>query len=294
VPRRLVVIANPAAGRGTGARALAALAPALARHGVPPGDIRCTSASGDEATLTARAVDDGADVIAALGGDGTVSRVGATLAEQRADAALLVLPAGTGNDFAKSLDTPHDAAQRLALAADGARRRIDVGAIDGAPFLNAAGFGFDADVVRATLGARWLRGTALYAGTALRRLVGYPGLMAALDGAPRARRVLVAFANGHTFGGAFRIAPAARLDDGLLDAVLVDDAPPLGRVALLARVVRGTHGTSPAVTMRRAATFTLALDAPAICQADGELRTITRDQVTITTWPRALVVVARD
>jgi diacylglycerol kinase (ATP) len=291
----LVIIGNPAAGRGTARRRAAALATSLARHGLTvDGVVRWTTRQGDEARLTQQAIDEGATLIGALGGDGTISQVGGTIAVAGANAVLLPLPAGTGNDFVKSLAVPaHDHAAMLALAIDGSHRLIDVGQVDGVPFLNAAGFGFDADVVAATREVRWLSGAALYAGTALRRLLGFRGVMAALNGTAPRRRVLAAFANGRVFGGAFHIAPDAELDDGALDAVLVDDASLVRRVSLLMSVARGTHGTRAEVHSTRAAQFVLHLDGPAEYQADGELRRTRTGIVSIDTMPAALRVVAR-
>jgi diacylglycerol kinase (ATP) len=293
----LVIIANPVAGRGAARQAAARLEPALRRLGLAPDRVmRWTTSSGDEAQLAHHAIADGATIIGALGGDGTISRVGGAMATAGSGATLLTLPAGTGNDFVKSLAAPaHDHEAMLRLAADGARPSIDVGMVDDTvPFLNAAGFGFDADVVAATAGVHYLSGSPLYAVTALRRLVPFRGVTLALGQAPPRRRVLAAFANGRTFGGAFRIAPTARLDDGLLDAVLVDDASLGRRIALLAAVARGAHAEYREVTHTQAANFSLRFDGPVVYQADGELHRTSSGVVNISTRPRALRVVARD
>jgi diacylglycerol kinase (ATP) len=181
----------------------------------------------------------------------------------------------------------------LRLAADGIDCAIDVGTVDGAPFLNVAGFGFDADVVAATAGAHRLSGPALYAVTALRRLRGYRAASMSVNGAPVRPRVLAAFANGRAFGGTFQIAPSAELDDGLLNAVLVDDVPLLRRVHVLTAVMRGTHLLQSGVTQTLGSTFSLSFDTPMVYQADGELRETAGSEVRVAIRPRAIRVVAQ-
>jgi diacylglycerol kinase (ATP) len=193
----------------------------------------------------------------------------------------------------KSLSAPtHDHNAMLRLAADGVDRAIDVGVVDGAPFLNVAGFGFDADVVAATAGAHRLSGAALYALTALRRLRAYRAAPISVNGAPVRRRVLAAFGNGRAFGGAFRIAPSAELDDGLLNAVLVDDVPLLRRVHVLTAVMRGTHVQQPGVAHTLGSSFSLSFDKPVVYQVDGELRETAGSEVCVAVRPRALRIVA--
>jgi diacylglycerol kinase (ATP) len=290
---RLAVIGNPAAGGGAARGAAAKLAPSLQHLGLNPAQVlRWTRAPGDERRLVQQALHEGASTIGALGGDGTISLVGAAIVEANSTARLLPLPAGTGNDFVKSLAAPtHDHSAMLRLAADGAARAIDVGMVDDAPFLNVAGFGFDADVVAATAGARRLSGSALYAVTALRRLHAYRAAPLSVDGAPVRRRVLAAFANGRAFGGAFRIAPSAELDDGLLNAVLVDDVPLLRRIRVLAAVMRGAHLQQSGVTHTPGSSFSLSFDGPVVYQADGELRETRGSEVGVSIRPRALRVV---
>lgn len=256
---------------------------------------RHTSAPGDEVRLVRDALEAGATTIAVLGGDGTWSKCAAALVSTgSADRCRLAfLAGGTGNDFVKSLDAPaHDPAAMAELCADPrAERRVDMARLDGSWFLNVAGFGYDAAVVEAMLRPQWLRGRARYVGAALSRLHAYPGTAVSFDdGVSWETTLLLAVANGRAFGGAFRIAPSAQVDDGALDLVSVGDAGLAARLVLFARVVLGRHEQSAAVRTDRARAFTLRFRLPPLYQADGELHRAASDVVTIESVPQVLRV----
>jgi diacylglycerol kinase (ATP) len=272
-PTRLLV--NPAAGRGRALRRLDGATRALSRVG--PLDVVRTAERGDEARLALEAAADGVRTLAVLGGDGTVSQVAGALATAGADTSLAILAAGTGNDFAKSLGAPvHDYAAMAERIARGRTRRVDVGRLGGRPFVNAAGFGFDVAVLERMTRARWLRGDALYLAAALAELFRFGGVDARVRVAAdvldqRARWLLVVLANGQWFGGSFRIAPSAQLDDGRLDLVLVRDTSAWRRARLFAAAPFGAHVRAPEVQTHSGDAFTVTPDRPAAAELDGEL-----------------------
>jgi diacylglycerol kinase (ATP) len=294
VTTRACLIANPAAGRGLGARLLPAVADAFARHGVT--DVRLTVAPGDEVRQVRAALEAGCGTIAVLGGDGTWSKAAAELARAGAPARLAFVAAGTGNDFVKNLPEPSCDAEAMArlVAGDAGGEadewRIDMAAVNGEFFLNVAGFAFDVAVLARVERTRWLGGNAVYAYAALRELLFYAGLDAALDGGPPQRHLLLAFANGAHFGGTFHVAPGARIDDGLLDAVMIPDIGRIARPGLLARAARGTHVRHSRVGVRRAAAFSLEFAEPPLYEADGELRRASSREVRVESRPGALRV----
>jgi diacylglycerol kinase (ATP) len=327
MPSPIVLLVNPAAGSGRAARRAHDAERVLRRLG--PVRVETSRVPGDEARIAAEAARDGARAVVVLGGDGAVSHaarglIGAGPAGLAVP--LAVLAAGTGNDFARSLRLPaRDVDRMAALIGAGATRTIDAGTIDGEPFVNAAGFGFDADVLERSLSPGLWRGAARYAGTALGRLFRYRGFRAALsatagvgdanddrdDGsdsfgttgasdagdagtAPARHWLMIVLGNGQWFGGAFRIAPEARLDDGALDAIAIAEVRAVGRAALFAAALRGAHLSRAGVTTHRAAAFTLRFDTPPRYQADGELRQARGRRVRVGVLPRALRVVARD
>ena len=288
---RIRAIVNPASGRGRGARRLPALRTAFASAGIT--DIETTIAAGDEHRLARQALDDGCTTVIAVGGDGTWGKVAAGLAGSECRLALVAT--GTGNDFAKTIGIPAaDPAAMARLARDGPDQRIDMGRVGDTRFLNIAGFGFDASVMRAMLDIGWLSGEALYLFASARQLFAFPGLAVhtAPGGAEGFRnRLLLALCNGRRFGGSFIIAPNASVDDGLLDAISVGDATPLRRAALFAAAMSGMHLRYPEVTERRAKAFTLRFESPPLFQADGELHQATATELEVACISRTLRIV---
>ncbi len=306
-PPSLVVIANPASGRGRGARVVRALEARLAEIGGESANVslQLTNFPGEEQVLAREAARGGAHTILAVGGDGTWGNVARGILAAGGTSRLALLAAGTGNDlsFAARLDV-RDIDTALAIARGGGERRIDVGEVEGVHFVNCVGFGFDAEVVRETLGVSWLRGHAVYLLTAARLLFGYSGFEAQLrvgedeavtDAAPApvppgatTRHLAVIVANGPRIGGGFLISPDAKVDDGLLDVVRVADVSPWRRAVVFSGAPRGTHLHAPEVSLRRAQRLALTFGAPPVFEADGELHQARSSTLVIRCLPGAL------
>ena len=288
------VIVNPAAGRGRGGQMLPRIREVFAALGVSAVDV--TGSAGEERALADRALADGCTTLVAVGGDGTWSNVAGAILASGADCRLALLAAGTGNDFAKTVGVPAGDLEATArLAVEGGDARVDVGRIEGRHFLNIAGFGFDIAVLEDCARITWMKGGNLYLVSALRQLFGYPGVEIAV-GSPlrergKARHLMLVIANAKHFGGSFHIAPGAELADGLLDAVSILDAPPLGRIGLFVATTRGTHTADPRVITEQASRFTLRFPAPPAYETDGEYRRAESDVLEIECVPNALRVV---
>ncbi len=270
---RPLVIVNPAAGRGRAVRVWEGL-----RHLESRVECVTSEAPGHARHMALEATRRGVDRVVAIGGDGTVSEVAGGLAGT--DVALGIVPAGTGNDFSRALGLPTTPEAAAQVALDGSGRRVDLGEVHigerCVAFVNVAGCGFDAEVVRRTRAAPRMGGMVPYFIGIMRTLWAFrPRPMRfVVDGQPLERRALgVAVANGHSYGGGMRIAPGAVIDDGLFDVCLIGDVSPVRLLALLPRLYAGTHDGHPAVEF-----FTcreLRVDpmesANVCCQADGEL-----------------------
>ena len=259
--------------------------------------------------------------MAVLGGDGSVSIAARALIAVGGGTSLAILAAGTGNDLAKSLGAPvHDYGAMAWLIARRAARRIDAGMVDNVSFVNAAGFGFDAETIARLASSapgasiqppRWDGPSrSRYVRAALGALWSYRGFSASIsaDGAdgpsavdtrgagagapPRTSRLMLVFANGRSFGGAFLIAPDADVGDGALDMVSIGDAVPGRRIALFARAMRGTHMSCAEVSSRQGASFVLQFDEPPLFEADGELHQARNATVNVRCIPAAVTVVA--
>jgi diacylglycerol kinase (ATP) len=292
----LFVVFNPRSGKGRGARLVAPVLQALGgatAHGI-------TATAGDEGRLTTEALGQGYRRIVAVGGDGTWSNVGNAIIRSGVDAALGLVPAGTGCDLAKSLGVPaRDLARCTRIARDGHSRRIDAGRIEDRYFLNVAGFGFDIAVIEDSWKVRFLGGDLLYLYCALRQLHRFPGfpVSLAVDGeAPsRVEMLMLVAANARIFGGGFKIAPEADLGDGRLDVVCFANMPLLRRLSIMGRLLRGTHGRAPEVASRRGRRLDLRFDAPPAYETDGEWHRAASAALTIEAVPGALrVLVPRE
>lgn len=231
-----------------------------------------------------------------MGGDGTISRVADALLRGEARCALAVVPAGTGNDFAKTLGVASHTPEEIAkLVATAEPTRIDVAVADGRYFINSCGFGFDASVLAATRRVRFLKGDALYIYSALTQLFTYRGLPMTIDGSvseSRQELLMVTVSNGRFLGGAFHIAPGASVLDGELDVCVVQDASLAQRMRLFSAALRGTHGSLSSVRTFRTRSMSLSFDSPPALELDGELRRAGSTEVRIECIPRALEVIA--
>ncbi len=289
------MIWNPASGRGRGARMHEHLRAAFASHGID--DLRHTLAPGDEARLVHEAIADSIETIVVAGGDGTWGKCAVALGKAGSPARMAFVAAGTGNDFAKNLRAPARDLEAMAalVAGGGVERRVDLGRVDDAWFANVAGFGFDVAVLHASKRIPLLRGPAVYVAAALHELLGYAGLDARLSGTGEdptrwQRRLMVVFANGKEFGGTFRIAPDALVDDGRLNALVFNDFAKAARVPLLIGALRGTHVRNPRVRHIAAGTFTLECREAPWVELDGELHRASGPSVTIASVPSVLRV----
>ncbi len=269
----LAIVVNPVAGSARRARlrrALEAVGAWLDRRGVRY-CIRMAERPGHARELAAQAVAEGAARVAAWGGDGTVNEVGAALAFQRA--ALVLVPTGSGNGLARELGIDPRPARAIAQALDGTVRAVDAGEWGGRLFFNVAGAGFDAHVAR-LFNARppGRRGPWPYVTITIREAFRYEPrrYRVWLDGEERAGRFLtIVLANSCQFGNRIRIAPEARLDDGWLNAVLVDDRS-VARQFWRARHLLGDPTRAEGVLRRPVRTIAVEGASVLACQVDGE------------------------
>ena len=287
--RRLAVIVNPTAGRG---RALATLRAACAELDRIGADYRVEESKGlDHARGAAEAAIAARETVVAVGGDGLVACLASVLCGS--PGALAVVPAGRGNDFARAIGVPSEPAAAARVAVEGRERLIDVGEVDGKPFLCIASVGFDSDVNRLAAGARLARGRLAYVYAALRALAGWKHATFEVRVDGRAQTFAgysVAVANTGVYGGGMKLAPHARLEDGLLDVVTVATAGKLDFLMTFSKVFRGRHVAHPAIGFQTAETVALDAERPFDVYADGE--PIGRLPVTVRVRPRALRVIA--
>jgi len=275
VPRRILVIANPASGHPRRAASrLRRVVAELERHGCTV-VIRHTGAAGDAERL-AREAEPAFDLIVAAGGDGTVSEVANGLAA--ALRPMAVLPLGTGNVLARTANLP-SAPRRLArLIAEEAPRAIWPGRAGERLFVAMTGIGFDAEVVAALSEPLKRRiGRLAFAWAILRCLQRYrrSEIVVEIDGASH-RAASVVILNGRCYAGGFVLAPAARLDDRLLHVVLFRGTGRLAALRSLGAMLVGLLHRLPEVSVLAARSVRVtacpgAADRPPLVEIDGDI-----------------------
>lgn len=223
----LAFIVNPAAGNGNALKTEALLKAELKKRGTDAAFLR-TEAPGHAAELArmAAAQPDCTGVVA-VGGDGTCYEVACGL--MGSGAPLGIIPAGTGNDFIKTVGIPRKALEALKLILKNEPRPVDVGRMNDRLFLNVSGTGFDVTVLDYTLAAKkYVKGILPYLIGLVRAIRHYKPvhLRFTADGVTEERDVLIcSVANGRFFGGGIPICPDASPDDGYFDLVVVDNKP---------------------------------------------------------------------
>jgi YegS/Rv2252/BmrU family lipid kinase len=286
---RALLIRNPAAGRGRAQRAWPGILQKLEGFDF---DEVVTSRPGEAIAIAENAKH---PVVIACGGDGTVHEVVNGLMRGGAKAVLGVIPAGSGDDFAKMLGNP------LEKLLAGKAKAVDIGRItaDGEIryFANGMDIGFGAHGARNVASVpRFLTGLRAYLGALVLTLVRYPLLRVRMqvDDGPAAEvaTVMTAVMNGSTFGGSFRVCPEARADDGLLDLLIVDPVGRLEILGLVPKILRGTHAGDPRLKLLRAKRVRIESEAPLLVEADGEIAFAAARRLEIELLPGALRVLA--
>jgi diacylglycerol kinase (ATP) len=194
------------------------------------------------------------------------------------DAIFAVLPAGSANDYARTLGMPRgDVAAAVDAIAAGRTDTVDTLKVSVADrerrFLNVVGTGFDAVVAGRAEKIPVLRGAGRYVLALLAELPRFHAATLTLDvdGATRElRAMMVAIANGTSYGGGMRVAPTATLTSGQLEVCVVGEISKPQFLRAFPRVFRGTHVTHPAVTMLSGHRVSIAADRPLRLIGDGE------------------------
>ncbi|MGI6632822.1 MAG: diacylglycerol/lipid kinase family protein [Bacillota bacterium] len=284
-PKRVLVILNPTAGHGKTKKRLPQVQIALDNYGIPY-EIVETERPGHATELAASASHNGFDVLAAMGGDGTLSEVvnGLMQARERGaktTAKLAAIPSGTGNDFIGGSRLFEDWQDALLALVNPSVCNMDVlHFADSGGFsryvINSFGVGYDAYVVKRVmeLGARKI-GNLSYMFEALRGLFYFkPGtLSVSVDEGPGReyeRTWIFAVTNSEKFGGGMTVCPGALPDDGLLDFAFLHGVPRKNLPGLVFKVRGGKHIGKPGVVRGSARSITVNAPEGFPCHIDGD------------------------
>ncbi|GGZ71889.1 MULTISPECIES: YegS/Rv2252/BmrU family lipid kinase [Streptomyces rochei group] len=290
--RQFTAVVNPTAGGATSAAALLGVARLLREAGAGL-ETEYSRSLGHAREIARRAGEDGR-VVLAVGGDGMAGGIGGALSGT--GATLGLVPAGRGNDFARALGLPTEPAALAELLLRGEPRPVDTIEVtsavhDRTVVLGSVYAGVDALANRHANDTRLLRGAASYYAGALRAVTGWrpTRYRVTVDGEEHAfTGYTTVAANSGYYGFDRRIAPSARVDDGLLDVVMIHHAPRLLFFALMNELASGAHVRRPQVRVVRGREVRIEADRAVPYGADGEVEALV--PVTARVLPGALRV----
>jgi diacylglycerol kinase (ATP) len=271
----IAVVANPTSGRGKGARLIPKVESLLRSLGIRH-TMHISAGPEDPERMSREAVDRGAKTIVALGGDGHVGTCANGVIGT--GAALAVIPAGTGNDFAMMLGLPvKDPLAAARLLENPVTRQLDVVRVATPErerfYVNVAGAGFDSEVNAYANRIRFVKGKAKYVLATFVLLPRFkPGQFhVTVDGDERdLPGMLIAVGNGVSFGGGMKVCPTAVPDDGLIDVCVIGDVSKIDFIRTFPKVFSGRHIEHPKVTVLRGKEVTISAERTLQVFADGE------------------------
>jgi diacylglycerol kinase (ATP) len=271
---------NPTAGRGRAKRRLPRILELLEAAAIHA-EVHQSTRVGDLENQVREAVQGGTTQLIVAGGDGSVHEAVNGIMAAGGDAALGIVPVGTGNDFAKAAGIPLDweaAATLLARrVADGAHlRNIDLGKMNDRWFANGAGIGLDAKVTQIARSYRWPIGDLVYLAAIFHAMldgIATPEILIESDELRwHGPLTLANISNGPWVGGMFHIAPMARNDDGVLELLLAAPVTRRRILQLLPKLMRGTHMHESEIVHASVRRVRLSASAAVPSHLDGEVQ----------------------
>ncbi|NOV04162.1 diacylglycerol/lipid kinase family protein [Paenibacillus planticolens] len=298
-------IINPLSGDGRGANIWKEIEAYLKQNQIPH-VFKATTKAGEAAELAIAIIQEHrVDKLIVIGGDGTIHEAAQGLAHmQKAGihSRLAVIPAGTGNDFAKAYGIPKDPLQALNIALKGTNSvQIDIlRTTNGGIAVNSIGAGFDGMVAKLTNESTYKKflnrlglGKLSYFLTILRVFATYKPCTAWLEVDGKVHELphmwLAAVANIPFYGGAIQICPSASPYDGILDIVVIQSKGRFRLLPILFTVYQGKHTRHPAVTFYKGTSVSLRTEIPLLIHADGEFAGATPLHIELA--PAAITVI---
>ncbi len=273
--RKILLMVNPAAGYGKGAKIVGEVEKFLRTNDLAYESFFTKKGQNAKAIVKKRLDDSFTDLLV-IGGDGTLNDAINGIGDKKR-VVLNVISTGTGNDFIKSVYVGNNLIQQLDTLLHGVEKRIDLGVCNDRLFHNGVGIGFDGQIVadmkqKKRPSLLWGYGAYLY--RVLRILSSYQEkpLSFTLDGKKYNKKVLLlTVANGTTFGGGFMLCPDAKVDDGLLEVCLIEKMQPWNRFLNLSKLGSGEHGKLEEVSFFKASEVVIEEDKKQWMHIDGEL-----------------------
>jgi diacylglycerol kinase (ATP) len=269
--RHIALVVNPTSGRGLGARVAPVVRQRLESAGLRVSEYATTCAE-DVGRISAEVIASGADAVALIGGDGTVHLGAQVLA--KSGMPFGVIPAGTGNDFARGLGIPlKDPLGAADLIVAGKTRSVDLAVAKDEFITTVVAGGFDSLVNKRANAMTWPKGNSRYTLATLAELRTFKPLsyVVTVDGEViETEAMLVAVGTGPTYGGGLQICAGAEIDDGLLDITIIKPVSRLTLLQMFPKLAKGTHVGHPMLQTLRGRS--VRLESPTVtAYADGEI-----------------------
>ncbi len=289
-PKRIVFIVNPRAGTNLQRNIRSSVESQLDHKKFVYG-IWHTESAGHAIELVQKAKDENYDIVVAVGGDGSVNEVASQLIHT--DIAVGIIPAGSGNGLAMHLGYGRDIDKAVRKLNSAVVRRIDYGTLNGKPFFNLAGIGFDGLVSNMMKDSK-SRGFIPYFLKSVEAGLSYTARQCRIeteDHIFEGKFFAIAIANGTMYGYNFQIAPDARLNDGLFSLVLLKDAPKWQYLAALPATLNGKIYDAEFVEHLTAKNIVITSPGKNYVHIDGE-GLIIEDELHFEIKPGALNILA--
>ena len=288
---------NPTAGRGRAGRRQKRIVELLEQKGIDL-EVHSSASAGDIESQVLQQVDAGVTRVIVACGDGSIHEATNGILRSKNNAALGVIPTGTGNDFAKACQIPPNwehATQLLAdrIVADETPRKIDAGRFNDRYFSNGAGLGFDAKVTRVAQSIQLPIGDFVYLLAIFRTMIdgiASPRLrITADDYAWEGPVTLAAISNGQWVGGMFHIAPIASNSDNLLELLIAKPVTRRRILTLLPKIMNGEHMQEPEIVHHSVTKLHIEAEQPIPSHLDGEVQPL-QTEFEIEVLPGALAL----
>ncbi|MBN2899616.1 MAG: diacylglycerol kinase family lipid kinase [Clostridia bacterium] len=267
--RKILFIINPVAGKGITKEMIPEIKRNFKDDVV---DIKITKNVGD-ATQIAKTYSESYSDIISVGGDGTLTEIVDGLKDYKGK--LGIIPAGTGNDFARSLNIEHSLFTCLEIIKNGKTKKCDILKVNDHRFINVASFGIDGQVIIETDKIKHkIKGTTAYVISSLKAIRKFEPykVKLSIDGKTLEREiVLVAVGNGQYFGGGMQVTPRAKIDDGQLDVVLANKTSKINLIKLFLKLFKGEHIGDALVEHYKCLEFKIESHEDLYINADGNL-----------------------
>lgn len=240
---RILFIINPVAGGGKAKKLL----PVIDKYMVKTGkiyDIVLTSRPKEATIISKQAIEKGYTTIVAVGGDGTINEVAIGILES-GKGTLGIIPRGTGNDLARTLNIPFDPIEAMDIIIKGNKKQIDIGFVNNNPFLNIASIGLDSEVVKNTEKIKIrIRSRIAYVIGVLSTLFNFKDkrVQLEIDDVSMDKNIfLIAVGNGKYYGGGLKILPMAIAEDGYFHVCVINKASKIKLLFLFPSIFKGKH-----------------------------------------------------